>query len=66
MRLLKALAIAAAIVVLSIAPSYAQMGMPDAKQMSGMPLPVPDMPAGTVTVRVVRGNVANTIPNQPV
>ena len=40
--------------------------MPDPKQMSGRPLPVADLPAGTVTVRVVRGSMANVIPDQPV
>jgi hypothetical protein len=35
--------------------------MPDAKQMSGVPLPVSDLPPGTVTVRVVRGSMANAI-----
>jgi hypothetical protein len=49
---------------------HAQMGgssqMPDPKQMSGRPLPVGDLPVGTVTVRVVRGSMANVIPNQPV
>ena len=29
--------------------------MPDAKRMSGVPLPVGDLPVGTVVVRVVRG-----------
>lgn len=41
-------------------------GMPDARQMSGVPLPVPDLAAGTVTVRVVRGTITNIIPNQEV
>ena len=40
--------------------------MPDAKQMSGIPLPVSDLPPGTVTVRVVRGSMANAIVDQPV
>ena len=40
--------------------------MPDAKQMSGIPLPVADLAAGTVTVRVVRGSMANVVPDQPV
>jgi hypothetical protein len=40
--------------------------MPDPKQMSGRPLPVGDLPVGTVTVRVVRGTMANVIPDQPV
>ena len=40
--------------------------MPDAKQMSGVPLPVSDLPPGTVTVRVVRGTMANVITDQTV
>src|SRR4051794_29983455 len=40
--------------------------MPDARQMSGVPLPVSDLPVGTVTVRVVRGTITNVIPGQPV
>ncbi len=46
------------------APLHAQM--PDPKQMAGRPLPVADLPVGTVTVRVVRGSMANVIPDQPV
>lgn len=34
---------------------------PDVRQMSGMPLPVGDMAAGTVTVRLVRGAISNPI-----
>jgi hypothetical protein len=34
---------------------------PDPRQMSGIPLPVGDMPAGTVTVRVIRGALSNPI-----
>ncbi len=41
-------------------------GMPDPKQMSGIPLPVGDLPAGTVTVRVVRGAMTNVIAGQTV
>src|SRR5262249_5921884 len=41
----------------------AQAGMPDPRQMSGIPLPSSDLPAGTVSVRVIRGNVANNLPN---
>jgi hypothetical protein len=40
--------------------------MPDPKQMSGVPLPVPDMEVGTVTVRVIRGQLANILPGQTV
>jgi hypothetical protein len=40
--------------------------MPDPRQMSGIPLPVSDLPAGTVTVRVVRGAMTNVIRDQQV
>jgi hypothetical protein len=40
--------------------------MPDPKQMSGVPLPTGDIPAGTVTVRVVRGSLSNLVTGQPV
>lgn len=40
--------------------------MPDPRQMSGVPLPVGDVPAGTVTVRVIRGTFANPVPSQTV
>lgn len=42
------------------------MAMPDPRQMSGMPLPSGDVPNGTVTVRVIKGTLANAIPNHPV
>lgn len=35
--------------------------MPDARQMSGVPLPMADVPTGTVTVRVVRGEMSNPV-----
>lgn len=40
--------------------------MPDAKQMSGVPLQAGDMAVGTVTVRVVRGSMANPLAGEPV
>jgi hypothetical protein len=40
--------------------------MPDPKEMSGVVLPVTDVPAGTVSVRVIRGTFANNIVDQPV
>jgi len=40
--------------------------MPDPAQMSGMPLPAPELPAGTLTVRVVRGAVTNNVAGQKV
>jgi len=40
--------------------------MPDSKAMSGRALPVGDLAPGTVTVRVVRGSMANPIAGQAV
>jgi hypothetical protein len=45
------------------ASAQAQM---DLSQVSGQPLPSPDLPAGTVTVRVVRGALTNNAVGQPV
>jgi hypothetical protein len=58
---------AAAAVLLAHAPAaHAQPGMPDVRRMSGVPLPVTDVPVGTVTVRVIRGSLANVVPGQDV
>lgn len=46
-------------------PAFAQ-AMPDAAQMSGLPLPAGDLPNGTVTVRVVRERMGNNIAGQEV
>ncbi len=54
----------ALIAALAVWPVWAQM--PDARQMSGVPLPVGELAVGTVTVRVVRGAMTNPIVNQPV
>ena len=40
--------------------------MPDPKQISGVPLPMADMQAGTVTVRVIRGQLTNPLAGQTV
>lgn len=40
--------------------------MPDARQMSGMPLNAAELTPGTVTVRVVRGAMTNPLANQKV
>jgi hypothetical protein len=40
--------------------------MPNPKELSGVPLPAPDVPAGSVSVRVVRGAFTNNVTNQPV
>ena len=44
----------------------AAQAMPDAAQMSGMPLPAGELPNGTVTVRLVRERMGNNVPGQEV
>jgi hypothetical protein len=44
----------------------AQVNMPDLRQMSGVPLPTADLPAGSISVRVVRGSFANNVADTPV
>lgn len=65
-----ALALAAALLIAAPATLQAQppagVQMPDARQMSGVPLPVADLAPGTVTVRVVRGTMANVMAGQTV
>lgn len=45
--------------VLVAAPALAQPMMVDPAQMSGIPRPDPQVPAGTVTVRLIRGELQN-------
>src|SRR5580765_5857690 len=52
--------------VLCASGMQAQFQMPDAKQMSGIPRPVTDLPDRSISVRVIRGELSNNIPNQPV
>ena len=40
---------------------HAQFQMPDPKQMSGIPRPVDDLPDGSVSVRLIRGQLTNNI-----
>jgi hypothetical protein len=59
----------AALLIALFLPSFAwaqALQMPDPKQMSGVPLPSPDLPNGTVTVRVVRGGPGNNLPDETV
>src|SRR4030095_2560251 len=44
----------------------AQFEMPDPKQMSGIPRPVDDLPGGSISVRLIRGQLSNNITNHPV
>jgi hypothetical protein len=52
-----------AAVALGAVDLQAQM---DPKQVAGIPLPVDNVPAGTIVVRVIRGALANNIPDQVV
>ena len=54
---------AACAVVLLASSGQAQ---PDPREMSGIPLPVSDLPDGTISVRVVRRQLSNNVPDQPV
>jgi hypothetical protein len=47
-------------------PGAAQVPMPEVREMSGAPLPVGDLPDGTISVRVVRGTLSNNITDHPV
>ena len=43
-----------------------QFAMPDPKQMSGIPRPVTDLPNGSISVRVIRGELSNNLKGQTV
>jgi hypothetical protein len=49
-----------------VAVAGAQFQMPDPKQMAGIPRPVTDLPNGTVSVRLIRGQLSNNITSFPV
>ncbi len=48
------------------APLAAQIAMPDAREMSGIPRPVNDLPDRTVSVRLIRGELSNNLTGHPV
>jgi hypothetical protein len=49
-----------------VPPASAQFQMPDPKEMAGIPRPVTDLPAGHVSVRLIRGQLSNNIQGHPV
>jgi hypothetical protein len=53
------------VLALALAAS-AQVAMPDPSQIAGVPLPAPELPAGTVSVRVVRERMGNNVQGQAV
>src|SRR4029077_15993072 len=44
----------------------AEIAMPDPKEMSGIPRPVTDLPDGSLSVRLIKGDLSNNIANHPV
>jgi len=54
------------VLMLVLVAAVASAQMPDPRQMSGMPLPVGDVPVGTVTVRVIRGQLTNPLVGETV
>ena len=52
--------------VLTTVSLSAQQQMPDPSQMAGQPLPAPELPGGTVSVRVVRERMGNNVVDHPV
>jgi hypothetical protein len=61
----RAVAVVAFALVASLGVS-AQENMPNPAQISGVPLPATDLPAGSVSVRVIRGGFDKNVPDQPV
>lgn len=61
-----ALVAACVLALLVTRPALAQVAMPDAGQMSGIPLPAGELPDGTISVRVVRERMGNNIAGQSV
>ena len=59
------LGVIVALLIASSAPAAAQ-DMPDPSLIHGRPLPVSDLPDGTVTVRVMREAMGNDLPGQDV
>jgi hypothetical protein len=53
-------------VTAQVLPGAGGTPMPDSKRMSGVPLPVGDLPVGTVVVRVAKGAVTNPLAGQTV
>jgi hypothetical protein len=67
MRVRACLGVTVLVAAALVGPASARaQQMPDPKEIAGIPLPVADVPAGTVVVRVIRGSLSNNIPEQPV
>lgn len=53
-------------VLLVAAPATAQINMPDPSQIAGRAIPAPELPDGTVSVRLVRESIGNNITDHEV
>ena len=51
---------------LLVVPAHAQLNMPDPSVIHGKAIPAPELPTGTVTVRVVRETLGNNLAGQTV
>jgi hypothetical protein len=51
---------------LFVVPAHAQLNMPDPSLIHGKAIPAPELPTGTVTVRVVRETIGNNLAGQTV
>lgn len=60
-RARRALLAAGAALAFLLTPVSARAQMPDLRQMSGAPLPADDLPTGTISVRLVRGDLTNSV-----
>ena len=58
--------LATGVCLLSASAASAQVNMPDPSAIAGTPLPAPELPDRTVTVRVVRERMGNNIAGQAV
>lgn len=52
--------------VLSVLCGSTLSAQMDFRQASGIPRPVDDLPAGTISIRVIRGDLSNPVVNHPV
>ena len=60
-RGLQIAALVVGLVLGGVAPTRAQVAMPDPTQMAGMAIPGPELPKGTVSVRLVREQLGNNV-----
>jgi hypothetical protein len=49
------------VVIIAASPALAQINMPDPSQIAGRAIPAPELPDGTVSVRLVRESIGNNI-----